>query len=111
MIKLISSLLALLSLNIYSDYLRVGKVEATYCKGFVIEYCSLKEVSGVVSGEDYFEIPQVFKNSPSQVSKVDDFHRCWFREGLPSFFFLDKEGQYVDLGRPDSVTFKCKKID
>ena len=95
----------LISLNLSADYLRLGKVEANFCEGFLIEYCRFETVDGIVDGEDYFELPKVFKR-PSQVTG----DKCWLSHGLPSFFIRDDESKYINLGKPDYITFKCKKL-
>ncbi|MEM8789293.1 MAG: hypothetical protein AAGE76_13625 [Pseudomonadota bacterium] len=105
-------LFVLLPVSGNSEHLVHGSVEGWFCRGFLIEKCSVREIqafSDVEDGEP-FELNASF-------SRVDDYsesqERHWLESRAPFYhaFGRDVDGSWDYLGVPDSITFRCNEVE
>ena len=95
-----------------SDYFRTSSVEATICRGWLIERCEIVAVGAISEGStgQLFEMAEEF-------GRVSDFNsatsRCWLNNERVGYFahVRQEDDSFVVLGQPDSFTFNCVQTD
>ena len=109
---LFSSVLFLCSMRVaIAEYLVTSKVEGSFCSGWVIEFCKFKDIEAFSNSKNgqLFEFSESFGRVDEHSPKQD---RCWLnnkRFGGYHAFARAVGDQWEYLGKPDYITFKCKK--
>ncbi len=96
-----------------AEYIVTSKVEGYFCSGWVFEFCKFEDIEAFSDSKN----GELFEFS-SSFEKVDDYsskqNRCWLnnkRFGAYHAYSRVAGGQWDYLGKPDSITFKCEKVE
>ena len=66
----------------FAEYVVTGKFEGTFCTGFGIEFCSVKEIDATVGNGQLYHLPNRYDDVDEYHEKISQcsivVHNSWF---------------------------------